>query len=519
MPVSALHRQLTGCACRVCVVGVCRHPVDVDLLHAIFKKELGVNGSVLRIVVMRHRGVQALIEFDNVGTATRAKEALHNRDIYGWCNTLKVEYSASERVNVRYNTKDMRDYTGLNLQNEAGAVQTADGAAAAFTAEIAATADTADTAAKTCSCAACGNELLGEAAAENRCSRCKQAFYCGRTCQKRHWGRGGHKLVCEEAPCCTICLEGGDAPLPMQCGCGCRGDAGLAHVACIAQAAAHQAASWNTAWEECLTCGQYYTGGMQLGLARERVRRTERRAPGDDDRLAARWNLGQALLDAGEHAGAEVLLRDVLAVRRRVDGRSHRSTRLAATTLADVLDLQGQRTEAVALYRETLAATPADEQETTNTLVGKGKLAAALSGMGDHAEAEALLRGVIATQERLYGPDDARTLQSVQTAQMLGRVLQDQSKHTDAAAVYRPTLAAQRRVLGPEHPETLRTAYDLAVSLAQLGEHAEAEELLQGVLQMQQRTKGTGNEGTLLTAAKLAEVRAKQTGFWGAHQG
>ena len=32
--------------------------------------------------------------------------------------------------------------------------------------------------------------------------------------------------------------------------------------------------------------------------------------------------------------------------------------------------------------------------------------------MGDHAEAEALLRGVHATQERLHGPDDVRTLQS-----------------------------------------------------------------------------------------------------------
>jgi len=85
----------------------------VNVLHSICNPY----GSVLRIVVMRRRGVQALIEFDDVGTATRAKEALHNQDIYAGCNTLKVEYSTSERVNVRYNTEDMWDYTGQNLQN------------------------------------------------------------------------------------------------------------------------------------------------------------------------------------------------------------------------------------------------------------------------------------------------------------------------------------------------------------------------------------------------------------------
>ena len=111
------------------------------------------------------------------------------------------------------------------------------------------------------------------------CARCRRECYCDRECQKRHWKQGGHKQDCKEPPCCTICLEGGDEPLPVQCGCACRGDAGLAHVACRATVAAHKGVGWNRAWWVCPTCGQHYTD-MRLGLALELVRRLEGRGPG-----------------------------------------------------------------------------------------------------------------------------------------------------------------------------------------------------------------------------------------------
>ena len=309
--------------------------------------------------------------------------------------------------------------------------------------------------------------------------------------------RGGAEL--------TICLDGGDKPLPVQRGCACRGDAGLAHVACQAQAAAHKGAGGrNHAWAVCPTCGQFYTGGMRLGLARELVRRLEKRGPEDCHRLAARSNLGQALKDAGDLCGAEVLLRDVLAIRRRVWGRANPATRETAGTLAGVLKQQGHHAGAAALYREVLAATPAKEQESGNTLATKSNLANALSRMGDHAEAEALLRGVQSTQERLHGPDDARMLT---TAAQLGSALHNQGKHAEAEAVYRPTLAAQRRVMGPEHPRTLMTASNLAISLVDHGQHTEAAEILRGLLAVEQRTKGPGHAATQATALLLSTVQ------------
>ena len=299
---------------------------------------------------------------------------------------------------------------------------------------------------------------MGETAAKNRCGRCKRAWYCSRRCQKKHWKEGGHKKVCVEPPCCTICLEGGDEPLPVQCGCACRGPSGLAHVACKAQVAAHNGAGWNLAWEECQTCCQQYTGSMRVGLARSLVRRLERRALADDDRLSARSHLGVALREAGEYAEAEVLLRDVLAVRCRASGLGTHATRLAACDLANLLISFEHYADAAALYLEIVAAVPANEQEDDNTLAHKGNLAGVLSMLGNHAEAEALLHDAKATEERVHGPDDAGTLQ---TAGILGNALREQGKHAEAEAIYRPTLAAQQRVLGPRHPDTLSVAHNL----------------------------------------------------------
>jgi len=41
-----------------------------------------ISGKVLRVVIFKKNGVQAMVEFDNVDSARRAKQALHGCDIY-----------------------------------------------------------------------------------------------------------------------------------------------------------------------------------------------------------------------------------------------------------------------------------------------------------------------------------------------------------------------------------------------------------------------------------------------------
>ena len=64
----------------------------------------------------------------------------------------------------------------------------------------------------------------------------------------------------------VICLD--SSPPLLQSGCACRGDAGLAHVACRVKAAESQApVKEGCVWWDCQTCKQAFTGAMQRGLA------------------------------------------------------------------------------------------------------------------------------------------------------------------------------------------------------------------------------------------------------------
>jgi hypothetical protein len=148
------------------------------------------------------------------------------------------------------------------------------------------------------------------------CGGCTGVMYCSAACQKVHWKQGGHKQECKRttsrapvhssaataaAPAaeragvshgscegvCIICLD--KDPTPIQSGCACRGDAGLAHVECRVEAAAHRVKNMKSmdGWWECGTCKEQFTGAMQVGLA-ETWWTTARHLPeGDIKRLAA----------------------------------------------------------------------------------------------------------------------------------------------------------------------------------------------------------------------------------------
>ncbi|KAI4813331.1 hypothetical protein KUCAC02_024663 [Chaenocephalus aceratus] len=68
-------------------------------------------GSVLRIVIFKRNGIQAMVEFESVQCAQKAKAALNGADIYAGCCTLKIEYARPTRLNVITNDNESWDYT------------------------------------------------------------------------------------------------------------------------------------------------------------------------------------------------------------------------------------------------------------------------------------------------------------------------------------------------------------------------------------------------------------------------
>jgi heterogeneous nuclear ribonucleoprotein L len=84
-----------------------KYVITIEAIHKICSRF----GPVVRIVMIRRRGTQTMVEFQDADTARRAMEELQNQDIYSGCCTLRVEYSKTQRLNVRKNDSNTWDFT------------------------------------------------------------------------------------------------------------------------------------------------------------------------------------------------------------------------------------------------------------------------------------------------------------------------------------------------------------------------------------------------------------------------
>uniref|UniRef100_A0A3Q4GN99 Heteroous nuclear ribonucleoprotein L like n=1 Tax=Neolamprologus brichardi TaxID=32507 RepID=A0A3Q4GN99_NEOBR len=86
-----------------------RYPITTDVLYTVCNPV----GNVLRIVIFKRNGIQAMVEYPDcsVKDAQKAKLALNGADIYAGCCTLKIEYARPNRLNVICNNNTSWDYT------------------------------------------------------------------------------------------------------------------------------------------------------------------------------------------------------------------------------------------------------------------------------------------------------------------------------------------------------------------------------------------------------------------------
>ncbi|KAM3865222.1 heterogeneous nuclear ribonucleoprotein L-like [Diretmus argenteus] len=83
------------------------YPITTDVLYTVCNPV----GSVLRIVIFKRNGIQAMVEYPSVENAQKAKLALNGADIYAGCCTLKIEYARPNKLNVIRNDNASWDYT------------------------------------------------------------------------------------------------------------------------------------------------------------------------------------------------------------------------------------------------------------------------------------------------------------------------------------------------------------------------------------------------------------------------
>lgn len=84
-----------------------KYVITIEAIHKISSRF----GNVSRIVMIRKKGTQAMVEFDDVDTARRAMDGLQNQDIYSGCCTLRVDFSKTTKLNVRRNDSNTWDFT------------------------------------------------------------------------------------------------------------------------------------------------------------------------------------------------------------------------------------------------------------------------------------------------------------------------------------------------------------------------------------------------------------------------
>ena len=327
---------------------------------------------------------------------------------------------------------------------------------------------------------------------------------------------------------CSICLD--SDPPPIQRGCACRGEAGLAHIDCMVKyAKATEDRDSGAAWMACGTCKQLFTGKMRQALGLNFWQSVKGLSPGHEKRQTATLTYARCHLEEGRYKEAELLARELLATgnddermffaahsalskallsqgklaeaaknlreaRRAAEASASRHFAAEATgDLATVLGMQGNYVEAEkegrscvkqfrSLYGDEHSTTLANISHLANHLMSQDKL----------DEAEILYRRVHEAQTRVLGKEHQHTLNS---ATSLGRALFARKKYTEAEPLHRHALASAKR-LGEEVPLTLAISANLASTLGALGRHEEANELFRDTLARQTRIRGANDVNT-----------------------
>ncbi len=139
---------------------------------------------------------------------------------------------------------------------------------------------------------------------------------------------------------------------------------------------------------------------------------TERLRPGHPLHMALLSNLGTTYRSQGDLVRGEGIARDVLALRRQVQGDDHPDTASALRALGLALEDQGKTDEAIVHLREALAiqrqVLPRPHRNTVDTI-------RSLSRLVSPAEAVALLRDAVEQVEMLY-PAGHRSIEGAQQA-------------------------------------------------------------------------------------------------------
>jgi serine/threonine-protein kinase len=202
--------------------------------------------------------------------------------------------------------------------------------------------------------------------------------------------------------------------------------------------------------------------------------------------------MGEVYESLGLYDRAQLLLTNALQTHATVESLS---------SLGQLADTKGDFAGAEAWYRKALAGElRASGPDSAETAAIRAKLASALTGSAQSADAERLLQESLKTRRKLFGNESAPVADSLFR---FGKLRDSQQRFAESEDYYRQALAIRRHVLGPENPETVNAIGELAFLLNTRGNLNEAEKLQRESLALHRKLYG---ESHILVAEDLAAL-------------
>lgn len=228
---------------------------------------------------------------------------------------------------------------------------------------------------------------------------------------------------------------------------------------------------------------------------------------GDAERLDTKNDMATVLLDQGHHDAAIVVLRELVALNKRLRSGRAKSphTLTAESNLAEALKMSGDYRGARALAERVLGdrqASPALGPDHPDTLASANNLAEVLQRLGDLPGALRLQQDVLERRQASQ-PNHPDT---VTAAANLATTIYQLGEWRRAAEIEREVLRDRTAQFGEGHPDTLTAANNLSGSLRELGEFTEARVLLQGVVKQRRKSFGERHNDTLMAMTNLADL-------------
>ncbi len=250
---------------------------------------------------------------------------------------------------------------------------------------------------------------------------------------------------------------------------------------------------------------------------------TKERGERHTDTAHARNLMGLLLVQNGQHADAEPMLRRAIEDNTAWFGRRHEATIESMGALATLLGLQMRNDEAEPVLKEVLESQVAvlgrDSTEAVNTM---STLATLYGDIGRFDDAERMFVDATRIAERTTRADHPITLSlKANHAWMMywrarhgNPAPEERQRLLEASrALSEQTLAARERVLGPEHHETMTSVNNLAVVYFELGRNKESEALRRRDLEVSIRTLGEEHPDSITTQANFGAFLLKQNRF------